>query len=52
MKKNRAVRFILRTLLVLFTTIILLCAAVVGIVWVVLRGPSPAAQELMTRSLK
>ena len=52
MKVKSAKRIILRTLLVLLTTILLLFLAVVGVVWVVLRGPSPAAQELLTRSLK
>ena len=52
MKKKKVVKIILRSLLVLFTTILLLFLAVVGVVWVVLRGPSPAAQELLTRSLK
>ena len=52
MKQQSAKRVILRTLLVILTTVLLLCVAVVGVVWVVLRGPSPAAQELLTRSLK
>lgn len=52
MKEKKAAKVILRTLLVLFTTVLLLFLAVVGVVWVVLRGPSPAAQELLTRSLK
>ena len=50
--KQSAAKVILRTLLILLTTVLLLCIAVVGVVWVVLRGPSPAAQELLTRSLK
>ena len=49
---HSAGKTILRILAVLFTTILLLFLAVVGVVWVVLRGPSPAAQELLTRSLK
>ena len=52
MKENKTLKVILRALLVLFTTIVLLFIAVVGVVWVVLRGPSPSAQELLTRSLK
>ncbi len=51
--KNKTVgKTLLRILLVFFTTLFLLLFAVVGVVWVVLRGPSPAAQELLTRSLK
>ena len=52
MKMRSAKKIILRTLLVLLTTILLVFFAVVGVVAVVLRGPSPAAQELLTRSLK
>ena len=52
MKEKRAGRAVLRILLVVLTTVLLLFFAVVGVVWVVLRGPSPAAQELLTRSLK
>ena len=52
MKERHFGRTLLRIILVLFTTILLLCLAVVGVVYVILRGPSPAAQELLTRSLK
>ncbi len=52
MKEKKAGRIILRILIVLLTTVLLLALAVVGVVYVVLRGPSPAAQELLTRSLK
>ena len=45
-------RAIGRTALVLVTTILLLLLAVVGAVFVILRGPSRDAQELLTRSLK
>ena len=41
-----------RILLVIFTTLLLLVLAVVGTVFVILRGPSRDAQELLTRSLK
>ena len=52
MKEKRIGRIVGRTLLVLLVTVLLLALAVVGVVYVVLRGPSPAAQELLTRSLK
>ena len=52
MRQKMAGKVISRILLVLFTVILLLLLAVVGVVWVVLRGPSPSAQELLTRSLK
>ncbi len=41
-----------RILLIIFTTLLLLVLAVVGTVFVILRGPSRDAQELLTRSLK
>jgi exopolysaccharide biosynthesis protein len=49
-KKVRTV--IGRILLIIFTTLLLLVLAVVGTVFVILRGPSRDAQELLTRSLK
>lgn len=52
MNKTRTGTVVKRILLVFFTTLLLLVLAVVGVVWVVLRGPSPSAQELLTRSLK
>ena len=52
MKEKNVGKTLLRIFAVLITTILLLCIAVVGVVYVVLRGPSPAAQELLTRSLK
>lgn len=41
-----------RILLIIFTTLLLLVLAVIGTVFVILRGPSRDAQELLTRSLK
>ena len=52
MRQKTAGKVISRILLVLFTTLFLLLLAVAGVVWVVLRGPSPTAQELLTRSMK
>ena len=52
MTAKKARRAIGRTALVLVTTILLLLLAVVGTVFVILRGPSRDAQELLTRSLK
>lgn len=52
MKKGKAGKIIGRVLLVLFGTLLMACFAVVGAVYVMLRGPSKAAQELFTRSLK
>ena len=52
MRQKTAGKVISRIFIVLFTAILLLLLAVVGVVWVVLRGPSPSAQELLTRSLK
>jgi len=52
MKKKKILKVILRILLVLFTTVLLLAGAVVGVVAIVLCGPSESAQELLTRSLK
>ena len=52
MKKRKAVRIIGRTLLVLFSTVLMVALAVTGVVYVILRGPSVSAQELLTRSLK
>ncbi len=52
MKEKKVGKTLLRIFIVLITTILLLFLAVVGVVYVVLRGPSPAAQELLTRSLK
>ena len=52
MKKKKILKVILRIFLVLFTTVLLLAGAVVGVVYVILCGPSLSAQELLTRSLK
>ena len=52
MKKKKILKVILRIFLVLFTTVLLLAGAVVGVVAIVLCGPSESAQELLTRSLK
>ena len=52
MPGKRAHTVIRRTLLIFFTTLLLLLLAVVGTVFVILRGPSRDAQELLTRSLK
>ncbi|MBR1496483.1 MAG: phosphodiester glycosidase family protein [Oscillospiraceae bacterium] len=52
MKKLTAGKVLLRILLILFTTLALLLAAAAGAVWVVLRGPSPAARDMLTRSMK
>ena len=50
--KKRAGRIAGRVLLLIFTTLLLVFLAVVGAVFVILRGPSRDAQELLTRSLK
>ena len=50
--KKRTGRIVGRVLLLFFTTLLLLALAVVGTVFVILRGPSRDAQELLTRSLK
>ena len=52
MKEHKVGRIIGRILLVLLTLVLLLAVAVVGVVWVILRGPSKSAQELLTRSMK
>lgn len=52
MKERRAGTVIGRIALVVFTTLLLIVLAVVGVVFVILRGPSESAQELLTRSLK
>ena len=52
MSRGKARKIIGRTLLVFFTTLALVLLAVVGAVFVILRGPSRDAQELLTRSLK
>ena len=52
MKQKTAGTWIGRILLVLLVTLLLLLVAVVGVVYVVLRGPSVTAQELLTRSMK
>ena len=52
MREKRAGKVAGRILLLIFTTLLLLIIAVVGVVFVILRGPSESAQELLTRSLK
>ena len=52
MKEKKAGRYIGRTLLVIFTTLLLLVALLVGAVYLALRGPSTTVQELLTRTLK
>jgi len=52
MKTKKILKVILRIFLVLFTTVLLIAGAVVGVVAIVLCGPSESAQELLTRSLK
>ena len=52
MTKQNVRTHIRRILLIFFTTLLLLVIAVVGTVFVILRGPSRDAQELLTRSLK
>ncbi len=52
MPKQNVRTHIRRILLIFFTTLLLLVIAVVGTVFVILRGPSRDAQELLTRSLK
>lgn len=52
MTRKKARQVIGRTALVLATTVLLVLLAVVGAVFVILRGPSRDAQELLTRSLK
>ena len=52
MTKQNVRTHVRRILLIFFTTLLLLVIAVVGTVFVILRGPSRDAQELLTRSLK
>lgn len=52
MKLKKILKVIWRIFLVLFTTVLLVAGAVVGVVAIVLCGPSESAQELLTRSLK
>ncbi|MBQ9412990.1 MAG: phosphodiester glycosidase family protein [Oscillospiraceae bacterium] len=52
MRQRNPLRTVGHAVLVLFTTVLLVAIAAVGLVFVVLRGPSPSAQELLTRSLK
>ena len=52
MRSKRAGILIGRILLVLGITLLLAVIAVTGILWVILRGPSRNAQELLTRSMK
>lgn len=52
MKGNGILRLTGRIGAVLAVTLLLLLIAVLGVLWVVLRGPSVTAQELLTRSLK
>ena len=51
-KKSKAGTFFKRLFLILFATLLMLAAGVVGVVYVILCGPSVSAQELLTRSLK
>lgn len=52
MQKNRVGTIVKRALLVFFSTLGMVLLAIVGVVYVVLCGPSESAQELLTRSLK
>ena len=52
MKQKRAGRIVGRVLLVFVTALLLVLVAAVGVVYVLLRGPSRDAQELLARSLK
>ncbi|MBR1659464.1 MAG: phosphodiester glycosidase family protein [Oscillospiraceae bacterium] len=52
MKKLTPGKIAARVVLVLLTAAALLLIAAAGAVWVVLRGPSPAAREMLTRSMK
>ncbi len=50
-RKNRLVSYILRTLLCLFTVVMLALCAVLGALYVVLRGPSQTACDLTVNTL-
>ena len=52
MKTKSIGRAVGRVLIFLLVTVLLLLIAILGVLWVVLRGPSTTAQELLTRSLK
>lgn len=52
MKTKSIGRAVVRVLIFLLVTVLLLLIAILGVLWVVLRGPSTTAQELLTRSLK
>lgn len=50
--KGRAGRIIRRILCVLLTTLLLLCAFLYGVIWVICRGPSETARDLFVRSVR
>ena len=52
MNTKRIGRVVGRVLIFLLVTVLLQLIANLGVLWVVLRGPSVTAQELLTRSLK
>lgn len=52
MKRNRFLRALRRSFMVVSGTVFMALFALVGVVYVILCGPSKSAQELLTRSLK
>ena len=49
--KNTAVRFLMRTLLVIFTAVLLVAAGLVMTLFTVFNGPSDSARDILTMSL-
>ncbi len=51
-KKNRALRYVGRSLLVLLVTVLIVALALYGVMWVLVKGPSPTAKRLFVLSVK
>lgn len=50
--RNKMLKILTRTLIVFLVTVFMACFATVGVVYILLCGPSRTAQELFTRSVK
>lgn len=50
--RNKMLKILTRSLIVFLATLFMACLAVIGVIYILLRGPSSTAQELFTRSVK
>ena len=51
-KQHRGIRYLGRSLALLGTTLVLILAILLGVIWVLEKGPSPTVTELFCRSVR